>query len=516
VSIDAASRITSWNARAEELFGWKRDEALGRSVTELAIPARWRQAHRDAIARIVAAGDAVPITRHPTGLAGLHRAGHEIPIEISIAHELTDDGWVFTGFLRDQAGEAAAREELREELERRERVAGSLARIRPAGSPEAIASSLCGEIARTLDLELVAVDEIVGRGRAAAIVPLAIHLPGAQDVVAIEVGRPLPQHRSHQLLERARSGPWVSDLATEEPTPYIESLLSAGLRSAAYVPIGEPGEPTAVLIAGSANADVGRLAKHLSDLLEYAAIAAAYLGQALSDRQAIGQARQMIQTIIEAGTFRPVFQPIVDLEGGAVVGFEALTRFDDGRRPDRVFAEAISAGLGQELELATLGRVLTAAQGLAPETMLSLNVSPELILSGQLEAALPGRRDRIVLEVTEHVAIHDYPAVRAGVDSLGSVRLAVDDAGAGFASLRHIIELQPEFMKLDMSLVRGIEHDPARQGLVAGMVYFAVRTDRTLIAEGIETEAELGTLRSLGVELGQGYLLGRPGPLKTS
>jgi EAL domain-containing protein (putative c-di-GMP-specific phosphodiesterase class I) len=118
-----------------------------------------------------------------------------------------------------------------------------------------------------------------------------------------------------------------------------------------------------------------------------------------------------------------------------------------------------------------------------------------------------------VLEITEQSPVEDYDAVHEAVRSLGpDVRLAVDDAGAGFASLRHIIELRPQFVKLDMALVRGIDRDPARQALVAGMVYYAGATGCALIAEGVETEGERRTLRRLGVSFGQGYLLGKPGP----
>ena len=119
----------------------------------------------------------------------------------------------------------------------------------------------------------------------------------------------------------------------------------------------------------------------------------------------------------------------------------------------------------------------------------------------------------MVLEITEHAPISDYRAFRTALEALGpSVRAAVDDAGAGFASLRHILELRPSFVKLDLGLIRAIEQDRARQALVAGMTHFAARTGTTLIAEGVETQAECEALRSLGVELGQGYLFGRPQP----
>jgi EAL domain-containing protein (putative c-di-GMP-specific phosphodiesterase class I) len=116
-----------------------------------------------------------------------------------------------------------------------------------------------------------------------------------------------------------------------------------------------------------------------------------------------------------------------------------------------------------------------------------------------------------VLEITEHDAIEDYAALRAALAVLGpTVRLAVDDAGAGYASFRHILELAPDLVKLDLGLIRGIDGDLARQALLAGMVHFAVKREILLVAEGIETGEELDVLRSLAIPCGQGYLLGRP------
>jgi EAL domain-containing protein (putative c-di-GMP-specific phosphodiesterase class I) len=120
---------------------------------------------------------------------------------------------------------------------------------------------------------------------------------------------------------------------------------------------------------------------------------------------------------------------------------------------------------------------------------------------------------RLILELTEHVSIDDYAALRKAIEALGNADLAVDDAGAGYASLRHILELRPAFAKLDISLVRGIDVDELRQALVAGLVYFALRSGCHLIAEGVESEDEATALRRLGVEFAQGYLFGRPEPI---
>ena len=120
---------------------------------------------------------------------------------------------------------------------------------------------------------------------------------------------------------------------------------------------------------------------------------------------------------------------------------------------------------------------------------------------------------RVVLEVTEHEVISDYPAFREAIDRIGPrFELAVDDTGAGFASLRHILELRPAFLKLDRWLIEGLDRDEARQAMVVGIGHFARSSGCRIIAEGIETAAERDTLRGLGIELGQGYLLGRPLP----
>jgi EAL domain-containing protein (putative c-di-GMP-specific phosphodiesterase class I) len=119
----------------------------------------------------------------------------------------------------------------------------------------------------------------------------------------------------------------------------------------------------------------------------------------------------------------------------------------------------------------------------------------------------------LIVELTEHERIDDYVAVGSALDRLGpNVKLAIDDAGSGYASLRHILALQPAYVKLDIEWVSGIDRDPVRRALVTGLAYFATETGCELIAEGIETQQELEALRALGVQLGQGYLLGRPMP----
>ncbi len=203
------------------------------------------------------------------------------------------------------------------------------------------------------------------------------------------------------------------------------------------------------------------------------------------------------------------------------MGSEALARFAQPpvRPPDVWFAEAASVGLGIELELTALDMALEQLHRLPADLYLSLNASAETIVSEQFRSILAGvPAERIVLELTEHTPIDDYLRFDRSIQDLRSrgVRLAVDDAGAGFSSFRHILDLHPDVIKLDIGLTRGIDRDPARQALGRALLSFGLETyNTTIVAEGIETEGELATLRSLGCPIGQGFLLGRPSRLPT-
>lgn len=213
---------------------------------------------------------------------------------------------------------------------------------------------------------------------------------------------------------------------------------------------------------------------------------------------------------------RLVFQPIVDLGRGVVAGYESLSRFDGvvSAPPDLWFLEAGRAGRMIEFEMRVVLAALGERRSLPPDTFLSLNVSPEALLSPEVTALLRSAPDLrgVVFEITEHTAVADYrqlSALVAAVREAGG-RVAVDDAGAGYASLRHILELRPEFVKLDRSLVAAVDRDPAMLAVVQMLGDFTSRLDSWLIAEGIERVEEMDVLTSLGVPLGQGYLLGRP------
>jgi len=224
-----------------------------------------------------------------------------------------------------------------------------------------------------------------------------------------------------------------------------------------------------------------------------------------------------IRDVLAAGGPDMVLQPVYELASGRIVGAEALARFATEPRqgPDVWFAEAAACGLGRELELAAVNAALRMLPDLPPGVDLSVNVSPDLLVDERLARALADvDAYRVVVEVTEHAAVADYRRLTGAVARLRSqgVRLAVDDAGAGFASLRHILRLSPDIMKLDITLTRDIHIDPVRQSLAESLVAFADQTGIRIVAEGVEGQQELTKLKELGVHYAQGFHLARPAP----
>ena len=233
------------------------------------------------------------------------------------------------------------------------------------------------------------------------------------------------------------------------------------------------------------------------------------------DLETLEEKIDRVRKMVERAEFHTVFQPIIDLRNSRVVGLEALARFPD-RSPDIWFEDAAAAGLNEELELATLAMALKTAGQLPDGLYLSVNLSPATMTSPPFLEVLDGfPLDRLVVEVTEHAPVDDYEALDAAVAPLraGGCRLAVDDVGAGFSSLRHILRLAPDVIKLDISLTRHIDADPPRRALATALISFASAINASIVAEGIETQDEVDALRGLGVSYGQGYHLSRPQPL---
>ena len=227
------------------------------------------------------------------------------------------------------------------------------------------------------------------------------------------------------------------------------------------------------------------------------------------------EARARITHILETENLNTLLQPIVQLRGRKVVGVEALSRFPQTplRPPNEWFAEALDVGLGEELELLAIKRALTRLESLPGSVYLSINVSPATVVNANLGICFWGTNwSRVVLEITEHAPVDDYEALNDALAPLkkAGVRLAVDDAGAGFASLKHILSVAPDIIKVDMEMSRDIVTDRGSRAMVAALVSFARETSALVVAEGIETYEQLDVLRDLGVDQGQGYLLGRP------
>ena len=225
-----------------------------------------------------------------------------------------------------------------------------------------------------------------------------------------------------------------------------------------------------------------------------------------------------LNAALRPGAMHCVLQPIFNITENRLVGVEALTRFDcePRRPPDHWFREAALAGRGIELELHAIDLALHTLEALPPEVYIAVNASPMTIMDPRLATVLARRPlQRIVLEVTEHEEVEDYSGIALRVDPLrrAGLRMAVDDAGAGYACFRHVLRLAPDIIKLDVSITRDIDVDKSRQALAVALNHFADETHGRLVAEGVETLDELQRLRTLGVCLAQGYLLGRPGPL---
>ena len=411
--------------------------------------------------------------------------------------------------LRTQAAWAGI---VQEELRIRAGVVAALSSVTLSADPEVTAEAVVTELARGTDSDFISVSQVTEGGRMQELATFnrgaGVHRGGVQ----------FQRELADYLLGRARGGPWVDEVRSSGPAEPTASLQAANLDLVASAPIFH-GDDNLVgllsigIVADRTRSSRSREAKLLSAAIDYASVLSAFAGSAIAGRMEAAELRTRLERVLDEGSFKAVFQPIVEVESRTVVGFEALTRFDDGTPPDMRFAEAHRADLGPSFELAAIRIACAASAGLPAGPFLSLNVSPRTVIdhAHDLRAILLPIGRPIVIELTEHVAIDDYAELRAALEGLGhQIQVAVDDAGAGYASFRHILELQPSLAKLDISLVRGIDGDNLRQGLAAGLNYFALRTGCRLIAEGVETQAEADALRELGIEFAQGYLYGRP------
>ena len=315
-------------------------------------------------------------------------------------------------------------------------------------------------------------------------------------------------------IRRQVPGACVLALSGSEDRPTVVEMLRAG--AAGYVVKGIPPEELLSAIHRTAEGHstlspavtggvVGELAEHLA--------------RDEASRRRHNATTDAIGRVLAEGQFHMVFQPICRLRSGQPIGFEALARFGGEPRqpPDVWFSRAADVGMLLELEIEAVKAALPTLEKLGPNQFLSVNVSPSTIVNPRFLSAVvaTGRCPQVVVEVTEHAPIADYDAVNNALSRLRAhgVRLAVDDAGAGFASLRHIVRLAPDLIKIDGELTRHVGADRSQRALTSALIAFARETGATIVAEGLETDEQIGALRGLGVEVGQGFRLGRPAPL---
>ncbi len=222
---------------------------------------------------------------------------------------------------------------------------------------------------------------------------------------------------------------------------------------------------------------------------------------------------QLLAVLDSPGAITPVFQPIFDLRSQEVVGYEALSRFpaEVGRSPQEWFDLARKHGLAVELEAAAV-RAALEVPGRPAGASLSLNLSPEALLSGRELLNLPEDLSSITIEVTENALVTEGPELEMALQDLRArgARIAVDDAGVGYAGFAQLVRVRPDVVKLDRSLVESVNVQPTKAAVIKAFVGFAEDTGALICAEGIETAGELHVVRALGSATGQGFLLGRP------
>jgi EAL domain-containing protein (putative c-di-GMP-specific phosphodiesterase class I) len=269
-------------------------------------------------------------------------------------------------------------------------------------------------------------------------------------------------------------------------------------------------------IGSIADASLGE--RDASLMRVFAEMAAEHIEADLQQQEQAHNLVGKVQSVLNGGAITLVYQPIFDLTRALVIGFESLARFTTTpmRSPDAWFADAAAVGLDVQLEMKVIEQAVQSFTSLPSGVYVGFNVSPNIVINGQLEHAFESvPLDRIVLEINEHVSIREYDEIAKALQPLREqgLRISVDDTGDGLNSFRHILSLRPDVVKLPMSLTRNIDTDAARRALAAALMQFASENSCEVIAEGVETAAELKALRALGVVRAQGYFLGRPAPL---
>lgn len=367
-----------------------------------------------------------------------------------------------------------------------------------------------------LDMEVAFLSEFVGNN----FVFRVLDAPGFEDRLVVGGEMSLDDTYCRHIIER-RLPELIPDTKDEPLTQNITITNSFSVRSHVSIPIyRNNGELFGMFCCLSSEARPSLNYRDLGVMRAFAAMSSDEVN-AHQDREDVRRAKRLsIESVLDSGDFDIALQPILRLKDQGTAGYEALCRFtpEPYRPPNLWFEDAADVGLQMALELHVIEVALCLLQDMPDPCYIAVNASPATLASGRISPLVEAAGGkRVVVEITEHAEIENIDALLMEIDRLRDLgaRIAVDDAGAGYSGLQQIVLLRPDVIKLDMSLTQDVDKDLARRSLASAMVQFANDTNARVIAEGIETEAEMCTLRQIGVEMGQGYHLGRPAIAQT-
>lgn len=385
--------------------------------------------------------------------------------------------------------------------------------VLPADASATLVKRSLEAIRAHLGMDVAYVSEIIGNES----IFREIDAPGLEHLIAVGDVKSLEDVYCRHILE-GRLPELIPDTAAIPFAAAMPITRMVPIGAHVSVPIRRPGgELYGMFCCLSAERRPSLNDRDLHIVRAFAGLVAEEIDRDAASFERQSAKRACVQEALKADSLAIFLQPICNLIDGQPIGYEALSRFRmlPARAPDRWFADAADVGLGLELECAAITAAMRVLPLLPAGRTLSINASPATVTSGALDALLASATpERIVLELTEHATVDDYGTLCAHLSRLRArgIGLAIDDAGAGFSGLQHILKLRPDIIKLDMTLIRDIDTDPARRALASAMQSFARQTGAILVAEGIETPSERKTLIALGFHRGQGYLLGRPAP----
>lgn len=349
----------------------------------------------------------------------------------------------------------------------------------------------------------------------------AMDAPGFEHVAQVGTRMPLDAVYCRHILE-GRLPELINDTGNEPLAQSLPITQSLPIKSHVSIPVRRTdGTAYGMFCCLSQHVRPDLNERDLEVMRAFAAISAEQVNSHLSQRDTAQTLRRKTLDMIATKDFDIVYQPIMDAQTRRPKGFESLCRFRPTpySPPNIWIDEARVVGLQKELEICLIEQAVKALNHLPDDIYVAVNASPDTVASGELVDVLqPWPAERIVLEITEHSIVADYEPLLKNLEKLRfrGVRLAIDDAGAGYSGLQHIVKLHPDIIKLDISLTKQIDESVVRRSLGAALVSFAREIGADIVAEGIETGAELETLTNLGVPLAQGYFLGRPADLETS